>query len=165
MTRFYNGADLVLSSLDAHRDIWSEATATWREWRVILEYYDQQALTPIDTALISSSENRLTANADRPLGGIYAIFSMVDSTESYQVENNSGLKMQYGRLGSKVRVLLFPGVDSLTGPLPAGQNDLFRIKGDLELKEMQASDYDGNMLYVIVDWKGKKLEFPEKQEK
>lgn len=57
-------------------------------------------------------------------------------------------------------MLHFPDLDSLTGPLPIGRNDLFTVSGESDLKEMQASDYDGNMLYVIVDWNDRAFEFP-----
>ncbi len=164
MTRIVNGAQYLLPEIKDRAAIWSDSSGPWRKWWYPGEPLLTKSRVISDTVTLGFKDDGFHSQTNVPLGGIYAIFSMVDSSELFQVKHISGLKMQYGRLGDEVRVLLFPGVDSLTGPLPVGQNDLFSISGDLELKEMQASDYDGNMLYVIVDWKGKRMEFPQKQE-
>jgi hypothetical protein len=164
MTRIVSGARNLVPEVKDQEAIWSDSTEPWRKWYYPGEPLLTRSRAISDTVTLELDEDRFQSDANVPLGGIYAIFSMADLSGSFEVQNNSSLKMLDSRLGDQVRVILFPGVDSLTGPLPVGKNDLFSISGDLDLKEMQASDYDGNMLYVIVDWKGKKLEFPEKQE-
>lgn len=79
-----------------------------------------------------------------------AIFVRFKSNGTYTISNLSSMQIESAEKDGVVRVLVYSGLDNMTNHISSGSSPIFTVNGDLELTDVEISDYNGNLLNVVV---------------
>lgn len=109
-----------------------------------------------DTVNVEFHKETVSMQAPVPVAALWAQFVVRDSVD---ISNHTDMKIEHTLQDTMVKVLVYPGFENLGNSIPAGNSDVFSISGEAELIKMQASDYDGNLLNLIVQTPEGELRF------
>ena len=97
---------------------------------------------------VSFDNGTLSTESDAEIGSIWARFNV---TDNFAVQNLTDMELQSNLQDSVLNVLIWAGTSYIINAIPSGVNDIFNISGgDPHLLYLEASDYDGNLMTVLV---------------
>jgi hypothetical protein len=101
-----------------------------------------------NTATVSVTNGVVASEASVEVGAVYATFNV---NGAYNLTSNTDMEVLSAEVDGKLNVLVYAGLNNMTNRLDAGNNSLFTIDGDVELVNVEVSDYNGNMLNTRIN--------------
>ncbi len=107
-----------------------------------------QKLAPFSaTAELRINNGTISTNSPEAIGAMHLTF---DVTGSVNITNHTDMKVDYVERDGQLHVLVWSGIDNLTGSIPYGVNELISVQG-AELTSAEISDYFGNLMNSRVE--------------
>jgi len=113
-------------------------------------------LSPYGTAATVNFDGLLSTNSSTDIGALAATFR---TSGAVSVHNLCDMQLESATSDGLLRVLVYSGLEDMTRRLDAGTNPLFVVEGNVELLEVQAADYYGNMLDTDISKQSLPTEF------
>jgi len=108
-----------------------------------------QKLSPFaGAATLNFANGTVSTVSGGEIGGVYATFAI---NGSYNVTSNTNMQVETSEVNGELKVLVYSGLTNLSNRIAAGNNELFTVSGDVELKSVDVADYYGNMLNTRVN--------------
>jgi hypothetical protein len=101
-----------------------------------------------NSATINVAQGMVSSESATDLGAVYATFTVKGA---YDVVNHSNMELVSAENNSELRVLVYSGMTNMTNRIEAGSNELFSVNGDVELKNVEVSDYNGSLLTTSIN--------------
>jgi hypothetical protein len=89
----------------------------------------------------------VSTEAASEIGGLVMTFAV---NGSYNVISHTDMEVLSAESNGELKVLVYSGTQNLSNRISAGTNDLFTVTGNVELKNVEVSDYNGSMLNARV---------------
>ena len=98
-----------------------------------------------NTVDVKWQNGRLITGSNTPIGALLAKFRV---TGDYKLNSTSNMQLMSAAADGEVTVLVYSGLTDMRQHLAAGTNEVLQTSGELELLEVQVSDYEGNLVSV-----------------
>ncbi|MBK7093433.1 MAG: T9SS type A sorting domain-containing protein [bacterium] len=109
-----------------------------------------------NSASVKWQSGELSINSSTDIGALRAKFRVGDS---YQLVGMSGMETLSHEENGEVSVLIYSGLADMGRRIAAGTSQVLHIVGDAELIEIEAADFEGNMLNLSVSKSSLPTEF------
>jgi hypothetical protein len=96
-----------------------------------------------NSVTINVAEGMVSSESATDLGAIYATYTVKGA---YTLVNHSNMELVSAESNGELKVLVYSGMTNMTNRIDAGSSNLFSVNGDVELKNVEVSDYSGNLL-------------------
>lgn len=102
-----------------------------------------------NSATVWFNNGTLTTLSDAQIAAIWA---QIRVTDNFSLSNLTDMELKYNQRGNTLYILVWSGTDNLSNAISSGTNDIFDISGggEMQLLYLEASDYDGNLMNVLV---------------
>jgi hypothetical protein len=96
-----------------------------------------------NNVMINVSDGLVSSQSATDLGAIYATYTVKGA---YTLVNHSNMELVSAESNGELKVLVYSGMTNMSNRIDAGSSNLFSVTGDVELKNVEVSDYNGNLL-------------------
>jgi len=96
-----------------------------------------------NTVNVTMVDGVISTEASTEIGAVYATFAV---NGTYSVVSHTDMQVVSAESNGELHVLVYSGMENMKNRLAAGNNDLFAVNGNVELKHIEAADYNGSML-------------------
>jgi hypothetical protein len=100
-----------------------------------------------NSVAVNLVNGRVSSTTTNDIGAVFALY---DVKGEYEVVNHTDMELATNELNGQLRVLLYSGLTDMSKFIPAGDKDLFSIKGDVDLIKIEVADFNGNMMAANV---------------